>query len=131
MQGILSSILAVIYILLSIGINVDMHFCRDEIKAIHLVQDVDDFDCCEKEASGCQRKNEPASTCCSHQSFYLKVNDSQASVSKEYFTFLLSFPTIVLEKDNKVIITEKPFQLFQFVSPVPLYLKEKRFTLYG
>ncbi len=131
MQSLLTSILAVFYILLSIGINVSLHFCHDEIKAIHLVQEVDDFDCCEKRTSDCQMNNTPISSCCSHQAFYLKVNDSQASVSKEYFTFHLTFPTIVLEKENKVIISEKPIYLFRSFSPVPIYLMEQRFTLYG
>ena len=141
MQVITSILISLVYLILSIGINLNLHFCEDEIKDVHLEIQSDgslpDF-CHQEDLPGCcgdskEENEDDCSDCCYFvQEFYKIYEDHNTDVKKSFFTdvYLHEFNKIhndpvLEEKENLTFLTKTTF------NKLPVFLLNCSFIYYG
>jgi hypothetical protein len=131
----IASILAIFYIILSLGIDIDIHMCHNRIKDIHFGQNVNDLGCPKNNHSCCTGSKDEsipfASSCCSHEEFYLEAVEFQALLNKDKLCSIILSPILAFQYELKPEISQVSDYSFTPPPIVPLFLKEHRFTFYG
>lgn|GEM_PF-2732066 len=128
MRKSISISFAVLYTVLTVGIQVHMHFCHDELKDLSLFEQNDT--CCETEKTdSCELE----SKCCEFAEVEFSLEDEHQAVSKysvDQFVFNES-------QAHLASFTEEIFSGFSIVKeqlrgpPERLYLLNCTFTFYG
>lgn len=137
LQKIFSISAAVFYLVLSIGINLNFHYCEDVVKDIHLAINsetatednchTENNNCCdEKEQAGCE-------DCCSYSQENLKIEEDQQISAKTLFPAIASgwYFTIEISASSFKSETVPAPSSFITIHQQPNYLRNCSFIFYG
>jgi len=127
MRQLFAIILSFLYIALSTGADVNIHFCGGEIKSVH-INETSNICCCSSDKM--------ASDCCKDENLILGLNTDQTIISIQdilpeqivLVTLFINQFELLAESDNEVISDN------YFIPPPnikPIWLLNCTFTFYG
>jgi len=137
LQKIFSISAAVFYLVLSIGVNLNFHYCEDEVKDIHLAINAEATtdDNCHTENPECCDEKEPAGCedCCSYNQEKFKIEEDQQISSKILLPFIVSgwFYNLDLEAPCFESDFDPETENITSISKPPAYLSNCSFIFYG
>jgi hypothetical protein len=119
------------YVILSLGINVNLHLCQDKLKAVHLLGGDELCKCSHTCCGNEDGENSEILPCCSHEQHYLKITDFQVLINFDNYCYQILSPAFSFQFEYQPEFAEFPNYSFKPPPRVPLYLKEHRLTYYG
>lgn len=129
MKHILSITVAIIYLLISAGIQINAHFCHGELESVKILVETESCCCGNEEVSG---------NCCSNEniSFQADIDNHLVSESRiSFFHYETLFNCICFDVDFKIEAEANgSYLLFAEISPPvkqPVWLLNCSLVYYG
>lgn len=138
MQRILHIAFIVFYATFSQGVNINLHYCLNKIKDIHVAFFSDDVSCEAAEEDACcadkpsqqESFEEKQSGCCSFETYALNI-DEQQEIASFRLAYIASNASVIPTRAPAAPRVDTPFNL-QFIPPAaPIFLRDCRLTYYG
>ncbi len=129
MKGAFSISFAIFYLVLSVGMNLDVHYCGDKLMSVEIIGEQDK--CCASQTTCCSKES---TDCCNDENVFVHFDEWQISNTTNPSTLSSTKAITVDFVSRSVKSTDQTFKRLVDHPPpkcVPLWLLYGALTFYG
>ena len=137
MQRILHITFIVFYATFSQGVNINLHYCLDKIKDIHIAFFSGNESCEAAEEDACcadkplqESDEEKQHDCCSFETYVLNIDEQQENANFRLDYIAANTPVIQAEATAAPRV-DTAYDLLFIPPAAPIFLRDCRLTYYG